>query len=78
MKKLILVSIAVLLLASCKQAPISSSREGTGVEVELLFEKDSVKVYRFWDNSSYHYFTSKGETISTQQSGKTHYEENIN
>jgi hypothetical protein len=51
--------------------------KGDGFEVEYLFDKDGVKVYRFWDNGHYHYFTTKGETISTQTAGKTTYSENI-
>jgi hypothetical protein len=46
-------------------------------EVEYLFEKDGVKVYRFEDGGRYHYFTTKGETISVQTEGKNEYKENI-
>jgi hypothetical protein len=38
-------------------------------------------MYRFYDGMHYHYFTSKGETITTQTSGgaknETRYQENI-
>ena len=77
MKKLIVLSIIVFTLVSCKQKEVSSSVKGNGFKVELLFEKDGVKVYRFMDNLNYHYFTSKGETMSSMQSGNTSYEENI-
>lgn len=73
--------VAVILLStltSCKKDEISSSIEGNGFEVEFLFEKDGIRVYRFIDGSSTHYFTSKGETITTQHYGKTSYDENIN
>lgn len=78
MRKLItILSLTVLLsLTSCKNAPQSTTIEGNGFKVEYLFTKDGIKVYRFYDGST-HYFTSKGETITTQQEGKTNYEENI-
>jgi hypothetical protein len=47
------------------------------MEVDLLFEKDGIKMYRFFDNGHFHYYTNRGETLSTQQSGKTTYQENI-
>ena len=46
-------------------------------ECTYLFEKDGIKVYRFYDGMEHHYFTSKGETITTQGSSKNHREENI-
>jgi hypothetical protein len=56
----------------------STTTEGNGFAVEYLFTKDSVKVYRFTDgNERTHYFTTRGETITSQKSGKTYYEENI-
>ena len=73
-----LIVVSLLTLTSCKKDEISSSIEGNGFEVEFLFEKDGIRVYRFIDGSSTHYFTSKGETISSQQHGKTSYDENIN
>jgi hypothetical protein len=47
------------------------------VDVELLFEKDGVRVYRFWDGGNRHYFTTRGETMSATNS-KDHHDENIN
>lgn len=55
----------------------STSTEGNGFAVEYLFTKDSVKVYRFQDGHRTHYFTTRGETITTQTAGKTNYQENI-
>ena len=75
MKKLFVLAIGVMLLASCQGEAQSSTQEGD-YQVELLFEKDGVKVYRFYDNR-YHYFTSRGETISTYQSGKVTNDETI-
>jgi hypothetical protein len=73
-----LIVVSLLTFTSCKKDEISSSIEGNGFKVEFLFEKDGIKVYRFTDGASYHYFTSRGETISSQQHGKTSYDENIN
>ena len=79
MKKLILLFAVAVLATSCvdyKPAQTTST-EGNGFAVEYLFTKDSVKVYRFRDGHRVHYFTTRGETISTQTSGKTTYQENI-
>lgn len=75
MKKLFVLALGVMLLASCQGEAQSSTQEGD-YRVEFLFEKDGVKVYRFYDGRT-HYFTSRGETMSTQSSGKTHYTETI-
>lgn len=81
MKKLLLGALLLLSIISCKKVAVSSSTEGNEVQVDLVFVKDSIKVYRFEDGGRYHYFTSRGETISTQSEGsgknETHYEENI-
>lgn len=80
MKKLVLVLLIGLLIVSCGNEPVSKSLEGNDIEVEFMFEKDGVKVYRFYDGR-YHYFTTRGETITTQTSGsnsnKKYYDENI-
>ncbi len=64
------------LLSGCNKDPQSTETLGKGFKVEFLFEKDGIKVYRFMDGN-YHYFTSRGETMTTQYSGKTTSEENI-
>jgi len=61
---------------ACNKEPLATTTKGNDIKVEFLFEQDSVKVYRFYDGS-YHYFTTGGETMTTQRRGKTHYEENI-
>ena len=77
MKKLIIVAFIVT-FTSCLEKPVSKTIEGKGVQVELLFEKDGIKVYRFWDGIDFHYFTNRGETITTKVRYKnTRYEENI-
>ncbi len=78
MKKTILALVMIISLSSCYKDPQSTEHMGNGFEVQFLFEKDGIKVYRFSDGGRFHYFTSKGETISTQQQGKNSRQENIN
>ena len=77
---IVFITLGAILFGACTNEPMSKEMIGKndGFEVEYLFEKDGIKVYRFWDSGHYHYFTSKGETISTQTVGKTTYSENIN
>ncbi len=77
MRKLVLMLVVGLSIVSCRNKSISTSREGIEFEVEFLFEKDGVKVYRFYDNGRTHYYTNQGETITTHSSNKNQYEENI-
>ena len=72
----IIFFLVALLAFSCTKRAQSTTREGIEFDVEFLFEKDGVRVYRFYDNR-YHYFTTNGETMSTYRSGKTDYIENI-
>jgi hypothetical protein len=78
MKKALLI-ILVATMTGCFNEPQSIELTGKDnkFQVEFLFEKDGIKMYRFMDGSHYHYFTSNGQTISTQTSGKTTYEEII-
>ena len=77
MRKLITAVILLVAFSGCFEKPVNTTAEGNGVQVELLFEKDGIKVYRFMDGGHCHYFTDRGETMTTQQSGKTYQEENI-
>ena len=78
MKNIFIALGISLLFTSCMHEAQSKSIEGIDLEVELLFEKDGVKMYRFYDNGRFHYYTDKGETITTQDAGKGNtYEENI-
>jgi hypothetical protein len=82
MKKIIGLLLISITLVSCVEDGIEKSKTNNdNYEVTYLFEKDGVKVYRFYDGMHFHYFTSRGETITTQQnsSGKTttYHEENI-
>jgi len=78
MRKILLILFTGFLLTGCFKEPQSSTLEGNGFQVEYLFEKDGIKVYRFYDGGRIHYFTTLGETITTQDAGKTEYDENIN
>jgi hypothetical protein len=65
------------MFVGCSKEAQTTEIIGNGVNVEFLFEKDGIKVYRFYDGGRTHYFTSKGETISVQNNGKTTMDENI-
>jgi len=77
---IVLMTLGVMIFGACSNDPMSKERLGKddGFEVEYLFEKDGVKVYRFFDAGHFHYFTTGGETMSTQTAGKQRYPENIN
>ena len=77
---IVFIMMGAILFGACRNEPMSTERLGKddGFQVEFLFEKDDIKVYRFYDCGREHYFTTRGETMSTQTSGKTSYSENIN
>jgi hypothetical protein len=82
MKKTIIAFGIALLATACTNKPMSVSHEGIELdfEVELLFEKEGIKMYRFYDNGRYHYYTNSGETISSYSTGgkfSQTYNENI-
>lgn len=78
MKKIFLIAIVAIGLSSCMSEGIKKeTTNNDDFKVTYLFEKDGIKVYRFEDGLSYHYFTTRGETMTTRQSGKITYEENI-
>jgi hypothetical protein len=78
MKK-ILFLLMITTMVGCLNEPQSTEHTGkdTKFEVEFLFEKDSIKMYRFYDGGRFHYFTTGGETMTEQVVGKTTYEERI-
>lgn len=79
MKKLLILGTIILSLSSCMSDGIESTKTNNDdFKVTYLFEKDGIKVYRFWDGMEVHYFTSRGETMTQQGTHKHHYEENIN
>jgi hypothetical protein len=80
MKKFFILFVGLTMLYGCIHEPQSVEHTGKDdkFEIEYLFEKDGIKMYRFYDGGHYHYFTTGGQTITEQQSGKTTYEERIN
>lgn len=76
---IVLIGLGTMIFGACTNEPMSKERLGKddGFEVEYLFEKDGIKVYRFYDSGHFHYFTSNSETISTQTAGKQTYQETI-
>jgi hypothetical protein len=76
MKKILAIA-SMIFLTSCLGDGIEKEKTNNPeYDVTFLFEKDGIKVYRFFDGH-FHYFTSTGETISTGQRSKTYQEENI-
>lgn len=75
MKKILLSIFAVALLSGCKGDGdrVQPTQSADNYRVELLFEVDGVKVYRFWDGLRPVYFTNtngKCGYTTTQKSGK--------
>jgi hypothetical protein len=58
-----------IVLISCMNKPHSVEHLGKddAFKVEYLFEKDGIKMYRFFDGGRFHYFTSLNQTITTHK-----------
>lgn len=70
MKKLITILTISLLLSSCDKEGLKTEQSNNlEFQVTLLFEYDSIKVYRFYDGGYRHYF-AKGYTETQQSCGK--------
>lgn len=55
---LALALCSALLFSGCAKEPLGTERtNNSAITVELLFEKDGVKVYRFYDNGRAIYYT---------------------
>jgi hypothetical protein len=78
MRKILLL-VSIISLVGCANEPMSVEVTGKDnkFEIEFLFEKDGVKMYRFYDASHYHYFTTRGDVTSIQTNGETVYHETI-
>lgn len=82
MKKLFLIA-GILLLVACKKQPVEIELKGN-FEVELLFEKDGCKVYRFYDGRYVYYSDCRGKveyeyrTSNGKGGGQTHRVETLN
>lgn len=74
MIKLVLVTI----LFGCAKPPLQTSQtDNNEFQVSHLFTHDGCKVYRFFDNGRYRYFTNCTSTISDIRDGKFTREEEI-
>lgn len=86
MKKIFGMIIFTCLLMSCSVEPSGtqvevSQKETDSYEVRLLFEVDGVKVYRFYDDGHYIYFTNTSGQVKyeyTQMAGKTVITDEVN
>jgi hypothetical protein len=78
MRKILLV-LTLVSLIGCVNKSISFEQTGKDnqIRIKFLFEKDGIKMYRFYDAGHYHYFTTKGDVNTIQQVGKVTYEERI-
>jgi hypothetical protein len=74
MKATLLLLAAILTISCARSKPKEKHLpDGTDIEVELLFEHDGCKVYRFWDKQYIYYTDCRGQTQSfhTKHTGKT-------
>lgn len=74
----LVLALCLAFFVGCAKDPVSTaSTDNAQIKVELLFEKDGVKVYRFSDAGRYIYYTdARGATQwseyhSTGKSGYT-------
>ena len=79
MKRYFILFISLTMLYGCLGEPQSIENTGKNGDfhIEYLFEKDGIKMYRFYDGGRLHYFTTSGETMTEQSVGETTYEERI-
>ena len=61
MKKIIIISIALLALTACESNKVEEVKASSNQSypVEKLFTVDGITVYRFRDNDRYVYFTNR-------------------
>jgi len=78
MKKTMIAIVTAILFSACGNNGSDIEAKKNPYEVYFLFEKDGVKVYRFYDEGYYRYFTNRNETISTMRVGKINRIENVN
>jgi hypothetical protein len=58
--------VAILILTRFYSQPIEKeATNNSDYSVSYLFEKDGIKVYRFYDRGEYVYFTSEGNVTNT-------------
>ena len=74
-----LIILALILLTSCVKDGINTEKNGE-FKIDLLFEKDGCKMYRFKDGSDYIYWSNcNGNTqySAYRSNGKSGYSELI-
>lgn len=61
MKKIVIISIALLALTACESKQVEEVKASSNqlYPVEKLFTVDGITVYRFSDNDRYVYFTNR-------------------
>ena len=70
MKKILFLGLISVLFLSCRREGIEELKtDNANYNVELLFEVDGCKVYRFWDNG-YKYLTTCDGSVTHKLSGK--------
>lgn len=63
---------AIILFTGCqKSAQETTTTSNTALKVELLFEHDGVKVYRFFDGRWIYYTDARGAAEWTEQRPKS-------
>jgi hypothetical protein len=78
MKKVLIgLTLGLILFTSCKREPTEVVKtNNTNFNVELLFEVDGCKVYRFWDGG-YKYFTTCNGSVNWKTGDKHSYNKEI-
>ena len=71
MKKVLIgLTLGLILFTSCKREPTEVvETNNNSFNVELLFEVDGCKVYRFWDGG-YKYFTTCNGIVNLNNGSK--------
>lgn len=80
MKSILLLLVAAVaflsLVSSCREEPIKTERtEVNGIKLDLLFEKDGCKVYRFYDGQAVYWSDCRGNIEYDYKSGKAAYKQ---
>ncbi|WP_312190174.1 hypothetical protein, partial [Sphingobacterium sp.] len=61
---------------SCREEAIKTERtEVNGIKLDLLFEKDGCKVYRFYDGQAVYWSDCRGNIEYDYKSGKATYKQ---
>lgn len=77
MKQLIIIAFLLVLFGCIKESQSKSTPSNTAFEIELLFEHDGCKVYRFYDGRYVYYTDCRGTTQQEYKSGKSTYYDDV-